>query len=101
MAELCKDLNISKIVLRLIKQISKNNKLLININSMMVNFYNFRLIRKLDFEYAKNIPIIAMTADAFSENIAECKKAGMNGHIAKPIDLNIVLSEIKKIKEKL
>ena len=60
-----------------------------------------RLIRKLDFEYAKNIPIIAMTADAFSENIAECKKAGMNGHIAKPIDLNIVLSEIKKIKEKL
>ena len=59
-----------------------------------------RAIRKLDFDYAKNVPIIAMTADAFSENIAECLEAGMNAHIAKPIDINIVLAEIKKIKNK-
>ena len=56
-----------------------------------------RNIRKLDSEYAKHVPIIAMTADAFSENIAECLNAGMNGHIAKPIDIHIVLAEIKKI----
>ena len=55
-----------------------------------------REIRKL----GNNIPIIAMTADAFSENITECLNAGMNGHIAKPIDINIVLNEIKKIKSK-
>ena len=59
-----------------------------------------RAIRKLDFEYAKKVPIIAMTADAFSENVAECLQAGMNAHIAKPIDLNLVLAEIKKVKNK-
>ena len=59
-----------------------------------------RAIRKLDFEYAKKVPIIAMTADAFSENVAECLNAGMNAHIAKPIDLNIVLVEIKKVVNK-
>lgn len=59
-----------------------------------------KAIRKIDREYTKNIPIIAMTADAFSENIAECLNAGMNGHIAKPIDLNLVLAEIRKIHHK-
>ena len=58
-----------------------------------------RAIRELDSEYAKIVPIIAMTADAFSENVAECLAAGMNGHIAKPIDLKLVLNEIKKVKE--
>ena len=56
-----------------------------------------RAIRKLDMNYARRVPIIAMTADAFSENVAECLEAGMNGHIAKPIDIKLVLSEIRKI----
>ena len=58
-----------------------------------------RQIRKLDNPWAASIPIIAMTADAFSENVAECLQAGMNGHIAKPIDLKIVIKEIRRIKE--
>lgn len=58
-----------------------------------------REIRKLNSDYAKNIPIIAMTADAFYENVVECLEAGMNGHIAKPIDMKLVLAEIKKIKK--
>ena len=58
-----------------------------------------RAIRKIDSEYAKRVPIIAMSADAFSENVAECIEAGMNGHIAKPIDMKLVLSEIRKIKK--
>lgn len=58
-----------------------------------------RAIRKLNSDYAKNIPIIAMTADAFYENVVECLEAGMNGHIAKPIDMKLVLAEIKKIKK--
>ena len=40
-----------------------------------------------------------MTADAFSENVAECLRAGMNGHIAKPIDLKLVVKEIRRIRE--
>lgn len=58
-----------------------------------------RTIRALPDPKAANIPIIAMTADAFSENVTECLNAGMNGHIAKPIDIKIVLKEIRRIKE--
>ena len=58
-----------------------------------------RNIRRLENKWAASIPIIAMTADAFSENVAECLKAGMNGHIAKPIDLKLVIKEIRRIKE--
>ena len=45
-----------------------------------------RQIRMLDRPDAKTVPIIAMTADAFAEDIQKCLDAGMNGHIAKPID---------------
>ena len=58
-----------------------------------------REIRKLENPYAAGIPIIAMTADAFSENVAECFEAGMNGHIAKPIDINNVIKELKKLRQ--
>lgn len=57
-----------------------------------------KAIRALEDPWASSIPIIAMTADAFSENVAECFAAGMNGHIAKPIDVKLVLKEIRRIK---
>jgi CheY-like chemotaxis protein len=57
-------------------------------------------IRSSENEEVRNIPIIAMTADAFAENIAECRDAGMDGHIAKPIDMALVLSEIQKVMKK-
>ncbi len=57
-----------------------------------------RAIRKLESPLS-SIPIIAMTADAFSENVTECLNAGMNGHIAKPIDVKLVISQIRRIKE--
>ena len=60
-----------------------------------------RNIRKLEDPWASSIPIIAMTADAFSENVAECMNAGMNGHIAKPIDIKLVIKEIRRIKEEI
>ncbi len=58
-----------------------------------------RNIRQLEDPWASSIPIIAMTADAFSENVTECMNAGMNGHIAKPIDIKLVIKEIRRIKE--
>jgi len=58
-----------------------------------------REIRKLLDPYQSSIPIIAMTADAFSENVTECLNAGMNGHIAKPVDIKLVIKEIRRIKE--
>ena len=58
-----------------------------------------RIIRALDDPWASSIPIVAMTADAFSENVTECLNAGMNGHIAKPVDIKLVIKEIRRIKE--
>ncbi len=58
-----------------------------------------REIRGLEDPWASSIPIIAMTADAFSENVMECLDAGMNGHIAKPVDIKIVIKEIRRIKD--
>ena len=58
-----------------------------------------RAIRSLENSWASSIPIVAMTADAFSENITECLNAGMNGHIAKPVDIKLVIREIRRIRE--
>ncbi len=52
-------------------------------------------IRKSDSEYVRNIPIIAMTADAFVEDIAACKEAGMNGHVAKPLNMQKLIAELR------
>jgi CheY-like chemotaxis protein len=55
-----------------------------------------RKIRELDTEYAKTIPIIAMTANVFREDIENCLNAGMNEHIGKPLDFNEVIAVLKK-----
>ncbi len=54
-----------------------------------------RSIRELERE-DKNIPVIAMTADAFSEDIQKCLECGMNDHLAKPIDIQDVTHKLKK-----
>ncbi|MCC8084583.1 MAG: response regulator, partial [Clostridium sp.] len=54
-----------------------------------------RAIRALPDKVKRNIPIIAMTADAFAEDIQACLEAGMNGHAAKPIDMKKLFGELK------
>ena len=58
-----------------------------------------RAIRSMEDSWASSIPIVAMTADAFSENVTECLNAGMNGHIAKPVDMKLVIKEIRRATE--
>lgn len=55
-----------------------------------------RAIRALDRPDAGTIPIIAMTADAFAEDIHRCLECGMNAHIAKPLDMRELLRLLQK-----
>ncbi|MCM1055311.1 MAG: response regulator [Bacteroides sp.] len=57
-------------------------------------------IRRSPREYVKNIPIIAMTADAFAEDIAACLAAGMDGHVAKPVDMDKLCQEMRRVIHK-
>ncbi len=50
------------------------------------------LIRQDEREYIRKIPVVAMTADAFSEDVQRCKEVGMNGHIAKPLNISNLVS---------
>ena len=56
-----------------------------------------REIRKLDRPDAKTIPIVAMTANAFSEDIQQSKEVGMDAHVAKPIDIDVLCSTLEKV----
>ena len=55
-----------------------------------------KAIRSMKRADAGQVPIFAMTADAFAEDIELAKRAGMNAHFAKPLDINAMLKEIRK-----
>jgi signal transduction histidine kinase/CheY-like chemotaxis protein len=55
-----------------------------------------RLIRAFNHPRAKTVPIIAMTANVFKEDIERCLNAGMNDHIGKPLDFDEVMATLKK-----
>lgn len=55
-----------------------------------------RAIRNLPGDYVKSVPILAMTANAFAEDVAAAKNAGMNEHIAKPIDFDQLMKALSK-----
>ncbi|MDR3073369.1 MAG: response regulator, partial [Deltaproteobacteria bacterium] len=54
-----------------------------------------RRIRALDHPMAKSVPIIAMTANVFREDIEKCRDAGMDGHVGKPLDIDLVLEKLR------
>ncbi|MDR2590463.1 MAG: response regulator [Oscillospiraceae bacterium] len=55
-----------------------------------------RIIRKFDHPNAIEVPIIAITANAFKEDIQNTIKAGMNDHIAKPLDIDVLLKTLRR-----
>jgi signal transduction histidine kinase/DNA-binding response OmpR family regulator len=62
----------------------------------MDGYETTRKIRALDAPNAKTIPIVAMTANVFREDIEKCLDAGMNGHVGKPLDFDEVLECLRK-----
>ena len=62
----------------------------------MTGYEATKMIRGLNHPDALSIPIIAMSADAFSDDIQHCLECGMNGHIAKPIDIMEVTRLLKR-----
>ena len=59
-----------------------------------------RAIRAMKRPDAAEIPIIAMTANAFDEDVKRCLDAGMNAHLAKPIDMNKLLDALARFCNK-
>ena len=74
------------------------NVILMDIMMPVVNGYEAtKMIRSLDREDAKKIPIIAMTANAFTEDRIKAKAAGMDEHVAKPVDVELLIKVIHKL----
>lgn len=75
--------------------------LLMDVQMPVMNGYEAtQKIRASAKSDARTVPIVAMTADAFAEDIIEAKKAGMNSHLAKPLNLATLVREINKQLQK-
>ena len=73
--------------------------ILMDVQMPVMNGYEAtQAIRRSSHELAKTIPIIAMTANAFSEDIQHSLAAGMNAHISKPVDMKMLEKTIRSIK---
>ena len=74
--------------------------ILMDVPMPVMNGYDAaRAIRRSLHKQAGTIPIIAMTANAFSEDIRHSLTAGMNAHIAKPVDMKLLITMINELKE--
>ena len=72
--------------------------ILMDIMMPVMNGYEAtKMIRSLDREDAKEVPIIAMTANAFTEDRIKAKAAGMDEHVAKPVDVELLIKVIHKL----
>ena len=72
--------------------------ILMDIMMPVMNGYEAaKMIRSMDREDAKEIPIIAMTANAFTEDRIRAKEAGMDEHVAKPVDVELLIKVIHRL----
>ena len=54
------------------------------------------MIRSLDAARAKAVPIVAMTANVFREDIEKCLASGMDDHVGKPIDMDEIIAKMRR-----
>ena len=66
--------------------------------TVMNGYEATKAIRRSSHKLAKTIPIIAMTANAFSEDIQHSLAAGMNAHVSKPVEMKVLEKTIRSIK---
>ena len=65
---------------------------------VMSGYEAAHMIRGLDRTDARNVPIIALSANAFEEDVAMAKDAGMNEHLAKPVDMGRLFQVMLRLK---
>ena len=75
--------------------------ILMDVQMPVMNGYDAtRHIRALEREDAAVIPIIAMTANAFAEDVRDAMNAGMNAHVSKPVDMEVLKRTVKELKRR-
>lgn len=83
----------------------KYDMIFMDVQMPEVDGYNATaVIRKLENSWAKLIPIVAITANVFREDVEKCLESGMNDHAGKPLNLNEVMDKLRKylpVKEKV
>ena len=79
------------------EQPDRYNMILMDVNMPEMNGYEAtRAIRAIEFEVARSIRIIALTADVFKEDVEKCLSVGMNDHISKPVVPKTVIAKLKQ-----
>ncbi len=75
--------------------------ILMDVQMPVMNGYDAtRAIRAMERREARKIPIIAMTANAFAEDVKDALDAGMNIHLAKPIDMELLKKALRQYVER-
>ncbi|MCM1168291.1 MAG: response regulator [Ruminococcus sp.] len=73
---------------------------LMDVQMPVMNGYDAtRALRGLNHPCAKTVPIIAMTANAFAEDVRDALESGMNAHVAKPVDMSVLEQTVRKVVE--
>ena len=77
------------------------NAILMDVRMPVMDGYEAtKRIRVLDRSDAQTVPIIAMTADAFSDAVQKCLDVGMNAHISKPVDPELLFRTLQQVRQK-
>ena len=75
----------------------KYDIIFMDVNMPILDGYDAtRLIRALERPWAKDVPIVAMTANVFREDVDKCYDSGMNGHMGKPLDFAVMMEILKR-----
>jgi len=83
------------------KSPEKYDLIFMDVNMPILDGYDAtRLIRGLDRPWAKEIPIVAMTANVFREDVDKCIESGMNAHLGKPLDLEGIMDVLRRFLAK-